>query len=65
MAEIVNLRRARKARVRSDKERIAAENRAAFGRSKADKVLTDTERRRAEAGLDGARRETGEPDGTP
>ena len=64
MAEIVNLRRARKAKARSDKEQIAAQNRALFGQSKADRVRLDAERRRTEAELDGARRDREEPDGT-
>ncbi len=34
MAEIVNLRHARKQKARIDKERAAAENRAVFGRTK-------------------------------
>ncbi len=35
MAEIVNLRRARKARKRAEQKAEAADNRARFGRSKA------------------------------
>jgi hypothetical protein len=35
MAEIVNLKRARKARLRTDKEKLAAENRTRFGTPKA------------------------------
>jgi hypothetical protein len=38
MTEIVNLRRARKLRDRATKADMAAENRARFGRSKADKA---------------------------
>ncbi|QDC00008.1 DUF4169 family protein [Mesorhizobium sp. 8] len=34
MAEIVNLRQARKQKARADKERAAAGNRAAYGRTK-------------------------------
>jgi hypothetical protein len=55
-ADIVNLRRARKAKVRADKERTAAENRAAFGRSKAEKTKAATERERAIRVLEGHRR---------
>ena len=40
-ADIVNLRRARKQRVRSDKEAEAAANRAKFGRSKAERTQTE------------------------
>lgn len=37
MAEIVNLRRARKSRARSDKEARASENRTRFGRTRAER----------------------------
>jgi hypothetical protein len=40
MGEIVNLRRARKTRDRRDAETKAQENRAAFGRPKAERTLT-------------------------
>ena len=57
MSEIVNLRRARKAKVRTAAAEQAAENRARFGAPKAEgaqKAATqDLERRR----LDGHRRE--------
>ena len=39
MAEIVNLRRAKKAKARAEKETRASENRAKFGASKASKDL--------------------------
>jgi Domain of unknown function (DUF4169) len=61
LAEIVNLRRVRKLKVRDRKQAEAAQNRAAFGRSKAEKRLTESERALAEAGLDGRRLVT--PDG--
>ena len=47
MAEIVNLRQARKHRQRAEKEQQAAANRAKFGRTKAEKQRID-----AEASLD-------------
>ena len=52
-AEIVNLRRRRKAKARTDKEAQAAENRIRYGRTKADKAreTTDADRRRRD--LDG------------
>ncbi len=53
MAEIVNLRRARKDQKRAAKEARAADNRSRFGRTKAEKRATGAERGRAEAGLDG------------
>ena len=39
MADIVNLRRARKAKVRADKDAAAAQARVLHGRAKADKAL--------------------------
>lgn len=57
MAEIVNLRQARKTRQRADKERIAATNRAKFGRTKAEKLAALAERARTERRLDGAKRD--------
>ena len=53
MAEIVNLRRARKAQARAAKGTLAADNRARFGRTKAEKRATEAERGRAETRLDG------------
>jgi hypothetical protein len=43
MAEIVNLRRARKAKARQTKETEAAANRAKFGASKTERALTEAE----------------------
>lgn len=57
MTEIVNLRQARKAKARSDKETQAAENRAAFGQTKAEKHITAAETARRDGELDGAKRE--------
>jgi hypothetical protein len=37
MTDIVNLRQARKQKLRADKSRQAAENRVQYGRTKADK----------------------------
>jgi hypothetical protein len=42
MAEIVNLRRARNAKARADKEAVAVQNRAAFGRPAHERKLTAT-----------------------
>ncbi len=55
MAEIVNLRRARKDRARAAKDARAAENRGKFGRGKAEKRATRAERGRTEMALDGKR----------
>jgi hypothetical protein len=60
MAEIVNLRQARKHKARADKARVAEQNRAAFGRGRDER---ERQRRLAEqAGrhLDGHRREPGD-----
>ena len=54
MAEIINLRRARKAKSRDDATVAAASNRALHGRSKADKQRAQAERARRDALLDGA-----------
>lgn len=57
MAEIINLRSARKARARIAHEQQAAENRARFGRTKAEKARDRIEAERADRAHDGARRE--------
>jgi len=57
MAEIINLRRARKARERAASEAEAAANRLSHGRSKAEKQATRAERERLERSLDGAKRD--------
>lgn len=56
MAEIVNLRQARKAEKRRNEARKAEENRKRFGRTKAEKAIQSHEARRADALLDGAKR---------
>jgi hypothetical protein len=61
VTEILNLRRARKLKERERQQAEAAQNRAVFGRSKAEKRLIKSERAFAEASLD-AWRLTG-PDG--
>ena len=43
MAELVNLRNFRKQKARDEKEVVAAANRAAFGHSKTEKLLTRAE----------------------
>ena len=57
MAEIINLRRARKARARATTETTAAANRAAFGRTKAEKQAVSTEAARHDKTLNGAKRD--------
>jgi hypothetical protein len=56
MAEIVNLRQARKRKRRSDQERAAEENRLAHGRSKTEKAESGMLRGLIEKRLDGHRR---------
>jgi hypothetical protein len=55
-ADVISLRRARKAKDRSEKDRIAAANRAAFGRTRAEKSRQTAERGRQMRALDGNRR---------
>jgi len=62
MAEIVNLRLARKAKARTDKQKQAERNRAAFGRTAAEKKAATAERARQARELDGIRR--GEEEGS-
>ena len=51
-AEIVNLRQARKARARTDREKEAEANRAKFGRTKAERRQSDGETKLADKRLD-------------
>lgn len=55
MGDVVNLRRARKAKARSDAQAQAAANRAAFGRTKAERQADAADVARRECGLDGAK----------
>ncbi|GGL40190.1 DUF4169 family protein [Caulobacter rhizosphaerae] len=57
MAEILNLNQARKARAKTDAKVKAAENRARFGRTKADKTLDAARADKLQRDLDGAKRE--------
>ena len=59
MAEIVNLRLARKARRRADAAQAAAENRARFSRGKAERARDAAEAQRLARTVDGARRDPG------
>ena len=58
MAEIINLRMARKRKARDEREREADRNRVLHGRSKAERSKSDTENQRAERFVDGHLRET-------
>lgn len=54
-ADVVNLRQFRKAKTRSEKEKQAEQNRLTFGRSKAERNLTDALNAKAEKTLDQGR----------
>jgi hypothetical protein len=57
MADIINLRQARKTRARADKERAAAANRAKFGRTKAEREASLKEEARLDRKVEGSRLE--------
>lgn len=61
-AEIVNLRKARKARERVAKEQRASENRVKFGRTKAERAQVKAEETLHARRLDVLRREEGTDD---
>jgi hypothetical protein len=56
MAEIINLRRARKSKARDEASVKAAENRARFGKTKAEREKEAAEAERAAKTLDGHKR---------
>ncbi|MES1971973.1 MAG: DUF4169 family protein [Pseudomonadota bacterium] len=58
MADIINLRAARKARARSEKEAVASANRIRFGQSSGEKRAVRDEAERLGRKLDGVRRES-------
>jgi hypothetical protein len=57
MAEILNLNQARKAKAKAGAKTQAVENRARFGRTKADKALDAARADKLKRDLDGAKRE--------
>ena len=64
MGDVVNLRRARKANVKTAKEAAAAQNRIAFGEAKAARTLREALGTAADKKLDGHRlAKGGDPDG--
>jgi hypothetical protein len=63
MAEIVSLRQVRKQKARADKERIAEQNRALHGRSKAEKARDAEVARKSQDFVEGHRRERRAGDG--
>lgn len=62
MAEIVNLRRARKARDRAEAEARASQNRITFGRTKAEREQTEAEKALQASRLEGHRLDAGKDD---
>ena len=62
MGEIVNLRQFRKQKARAEAEKTAEQNRASFGRTKAERELTDAERDKAARHVDGHRLDRDEPE---
>ncbi len=57
MGEIVNLRQARKTKMRAEKERLAETNRARFGRTKTERKAEAAEAQKLAQRLEQARRE--------
>ena len=57
MAEIVNLKRARKAKARDAAAAKAAENRARYGQTKAERARLAAEKAKLRAVIDGAKKE--------
>ena len=60
-AEIINLRRARKAKARADRATKAEENRVRFGRTKAERKKTEAETLSSRRRLDAHKRDTERP----
>jgi hypothetical protein len=66
--KVINLRRARKERVRREKRRSGDENAAVHGRLGPEKALTDAQAKQEARRLDGHKREPGandSPEGEP
>ncbi|MBJ3784398.1 DUF4169 family protein [Devosia sediminis] len=57
MAEIINLRTARKAKARTEKDAAAEANRLKFGRTKSEKLKVEAEKAKASKHLDGHKRD--------
>jgi hypothetical protein len=57
MADILSLSKARKTKARAAKEATASENRAKFGRTKAEKAVDESRKAMAEKVIDGHKRE--------
>lgn len=59
-ADVINLRRARKQKARSERERQAEANRLRFGRSKEERQQEAATKSLEDRRLDGSRRDTGD-----
>jgi hypothetical protein len=57
MADILSLSKARKAKDRAQKEATATQNRAKFGRTKAEKLADESRKALVEKAIDGHKRE--------
>lgn len=57
MADILSLSKARKAKARADKDKVAAQNRAKFGRTKAERQREAADQAITEKRLDDAKLE--------
>lgn len=57
MADIINLRNARKQKARADKDAQAQQNRILFGRTKAEKLKQAAEKAQADKHIDGHRKD--------
>lgn len=62
MAEIINLRQARKQKVRAEAAKTAEQNRISFGRTKTERKLTEAERDKAARHIDGHKLDRDEPE---
>jgi hypothetical protein len=62
MAEIINFRKARKAKARADKDAEAAENRVKFGRPKEERSQSEAAKDLLDRKLDSHRREGDDPE---
>jgi hypothetical protein len=58
VADLINLRRARKSKARAEREQTASEKRRLFGRTKAEKLAEATARDRSERLIESHRRDT-------
>jgi hypothetical protein len=62
LADLINLKRARKQRARDADRVAAAQNRARHGQTKAEKTALEAEAKRLDRAVDGARREPADDD---